>query len=392
MNKITSLTLEGFRSFATNPLPDAHASLPGTGTLSSTLRFGDVTVLIGPNGAGKSTLVSFFDMLNFMTTGALQEYVGRQGGADSLLHYGARHTPMMRASLIFKDADEDKESAYTMALAHAANDTLIFTNEEVSYSRNNHINPLVNSLGAGHRESLLKSSADQGDQTSKVVHNMLFRCRAFHFHDTSDTAKIRLGGYIEDNRYLRSDAGNLAAFLYGLQQCPDTLPYYQRIENTVQLAFPQLKRFVLEPQQINQNYIRLNWYSRHHPQYMFGHHQLSDGALRFTALTTLLSQPPGSFHNLIVLDEPELGLHPYAIALLADMIKSAALSTQILVATQSPLLVDHFSLEQIRPIEHRHGRSVILDLDPEAYGQWLEEYSTGELWEKNIIGGGPSNG
>jgi predicted ATPase len=226
-----------------------------------------------------------------------------------------------------------------------------------------------------------------------AIANILRRYRFYHFHDTSAEAGIRRSGYIEDAYSLRSDAGNLAAFLYGLKCRTEMEPYYRRIENTIRLAFPQFREFVLAPRVENKEYIRLNWYSRASEDYLLGPHQLSDGALRFAALATLLLQPPDRLPALIVLDEPELGLHPVAIALLAEMIKGVALQqAQVLVATQSPQLVDQFDLGRIRPIEHRSGRSVILELDPEAYKDWLDEYSTGELWEKNIIGGGPTGG
>ncbi len=392
MNRIKSVTLEGFRSFSPDSLEGGPPLLPGRGRTTNQLRFEDVTVLIGPNGAGKSTVTSFFDMIGFLSTGALQDYIGRHGGGDSLLHYGARRTPVLRTALEFEDTVAGRTTAYEMVLAHAANDTLIFTNESTKYQSLGYAEPMRIELGAGHRESLLRASADHGDRTSQIIQRLLSHCCAYHFHDTSDAAKIRKSGYIEDNRYLRSDAGNLAAFLYGMKNAEGTRSYFERIEKTVQLAFPQLKGFVLEPQQLNGNYIMLNWYSRHDSNYLLGPHQISDGALRFMALTTLLSQPPETLSGLVVLDEPEIGLHPHAIGLLAEMLKSAAESAQVLVATQSPVLVDHFDLSRIRPIEQRKGRSVILELDSDAYGEWIDEYSTGELWEKNLLGGGAVHG
>ncbi len=384
--------MDGFRSFAVASPNEPSPLLQGEGCVTNQLRFEDITVLVGPNGAGKSTVTSFFDLLNFMTTSALQEYVGRQGGANSLLHYGAKRTPVMHAKLEFEDEDAQRRSEYRIDLAYAADDSVIFTGETTEYHQAGHAQPRVELLGAGHRESALRDSAEGGNNTSRVLLAPLSRCRSYHFHDTSETARIRQSAYVEDNRYVRSDAGNLAAFLYGLKRNEATQPYYERIERTVQLAFPQLKAFSLEPRQHNENTILLNWYACGYADYLLGPHQISDGALRFAALTTLLLQPPENLPSLIVLDEPELGLHPHAIALLAEMLRGAAANAQVLVATQSPVLVNFFDLSQIRPIEHRKGRSVILDLDPKAYEEWLDEYSTGELWEKNIIGGNVSGG
>ncbi|NJL72471.1 MAG: AAA family ATPase [Candidatus Competibacteraceae bacterium] len=392
MNKIRSVALEGYKSFCMAPLPASLPPLPGQGHATHVLRLDDVTLLIGPNGAGKSALTNFFNMLNFMTSGALQEYVGRSGGANSILHYGAKRTPMMHAELELEEVDAATKRAYAVSLAHAAGDTLIFTEESTSYGPAHNATRLITSLGAGHRESELRNHANAGDPTARFICGLLNRCRAYQFHDTSPEANIRQGGFVEDNVYLRNNAGNLAAFLRGIKLREDSRGYYERIVQTIQLAFPQLKDFVLEPQALNEKYVMLNWTSEDDSSYLFGPHQLSDGALRFAALTTLLLQPPDKMPSLIVLDEPELGLHPQAIVLLAELLKSAAATSQVLVATQSPVLVDQFELANIRPIEQHSGHSVILDLDPEAYAGWLQEYSAGELWTKNLIGGGPTHG
>lgn len=392
MLKLTGLTLEGFKSFAA-PFSDENLpGLPGRGRMTNRLALGDVTVLVGPNGAGKSNVTSFFKMLNFLTTGALQEYVARSGYADSILHYGLKRTARMKALLEFEDEQDGARDKYEFSLLGVPSGALVFAEETIEYSSQTHAKPYRKSLGELHKESLL-DSAKKDNPTAGVVFGVLKGCRFYQFHDTSSEARIRQDGYIEDNGYLRSDAGNLAAFLYGLKSRAETEPYYRQIENTVQLTFPQLRCFSLEPRVANKRYILLNWYSRAYEDYLLGSHQISDGALRFTAMATLLLQPPDKLPAFIVLDEPELGLHPGAIELLAEMIKGVALhQTQVLVATQSPQLVNYFDLSQIRPIEHRGGRSVILELDPDAYSEWLEEYSTGELWEKNVIGGGPTYG
>ena len=219
---------------------------------------------------------------------------------------------------------------------------------------------------------------------------LLRGCRVFQFHDTSDEAKIRKSGYIEDAAYLRSNGGNLAAYLYALQQTQRT--YYDRIVRTIRQVCPQFDDFVLAPSPRNDKYIVLNWREVHRAEYLMGPHQLSDGTLRFMALATLLLQPPDRLPSVIILDEPELGLHPTSIAVLADLVCAVGSRSQVILATQSPTLVNHFSLEKVRPLEFRDGRSVFLELKASEYESWLEDYSTGELWQKDVFGGGPRHG
>lgn len=125
--------------------------------------------------------------------------------------------------------------------------------------------------------------------------------------------------------------------------------------------------------------------------YRFNAYQFSDGSIRFIALATLLLQPVQTMPNVIILDEPELGLHPYAITQLAEMIKDASLHAQIIIATQSKDLVDHFDIDNIAVIEmDEETQSTSANrLTEEEYRLWLNQYTVSELWDKNIIGGRP---
>ena len=366
MDKLKSICLRGYKSFQ-----DAE------------VQFSDITVLLGANGAGKSNLVSFFRMLNFLSTGALQDYVGRNGGSGSLLHYGRKTTPVMQAEMQFEG--NEFTTRYIIRLADAAPDTLIFTDERVVFQRTGYPEPQEILLGAGHKESQVQ---EPEDQTCKVLSSMLSRCRSYQFHDTSSTASIRKSGYIEDAAYLRSDAGNLAAYLCALQKTrPDC---YERIVDTIRLVFPFFGDFVLEPSSTNERYILLNWQEKGHPDYLFGPHQLSDGTLRFMAMTTLLLQPTEKMPTVIILDEPELGLHPYAISVFAGLVKSAAPNTQVILATQSTRLVDEFEPGQIVVLElDKESGTQCKHLETKKLSEWLKEYSLSELWEKNIFGGRP---
>ena len=383
-DRLTSLYVSGFKSFPYSPVPakDGNRSFDYQG---KRVEFGDVTVFLGANGAGKSAIVSLFRLLNFMTAGALQDFIGRSGGAGSLLHYGPQVTPQMEVSLEF--VGEGCTNVYSLRLTSAAPDTLIFTDEAVDSYREGDPDPQRIFLGTGHKESKLEEFARRGDKIASITMILLRGCRTYQFHDTSENARIRKGGYVEDTKYLRSDAGNLAPFLLGLKQTHRS--FYDLIVRTIRQVCPQFGDFELEPADRNPNYVLLNWRDRHRGDYLMGPHQLSDGTLRFMALAALLLQPPDMLPPVIIIDEPELGLHPAALSVFADLVKGASERSQILLATQSETLVNHFDLEQIRPMAHTEGASRFLDLEPSDFSEWVEEYSTGELWEKNIFGGGP---
>ena len=379
--KLKSVHIKGYKSI--------------DGMAGASLEFGDITILLGANGVGKSNLVSFFSMLNYMTTGALQTFLAERGYADSFLHFGSKVTREISAKIEFED--EEATDSYQFRLTHAAGDLLIFTEETLSWHRQSNPQPYVLQLPPGGRESDLpefvqRQTVRQQDRvTASMLLGLLKKCRVFHFHDTSSTSRVRGQGYIEDNHYLRSDGGNLAAFLFRLRENPETHPYYSRIVRYVQKAMPQLGDFELIPNERNNNYLLLNWRDKHHSQHLFGPHQLSDGSLRFMCLAALLLQPPASMPKVIILDEPELGLHPAAISYLAGMIKAASEHAQILIATQSPRLVDEFDLENVVIVERDQPAesSVFNRKSREQLSAWLEAYSLSELWEKNVIGGQP---
>ncbi len=250
------------------------------------IEFGDITVLLGANGAGKSNLVSFFSMLNYMTTGSLQTYVGESGGSQSILHYGPKVTPAIHADIHFSNR-QDMDS-YQLSLAHAAGDSLIFTHERITWQQIGNNKPYELELDPGGKESALITASNEAKnltarKTANFIYYLLRNCQVFQFHDTSKTARIRNKVYIEDNRFLYSDAGNLAAFLYKLKNDVESKKYYNRIVRYIRHIMPQFKDFELEPSALNRQYIMLNWREKR-ADYLFGPHQISDGSLRFMAL------------------------------------------------------------------------------------------------------------
>ena len=209
--------------------------------------------------------------------------------------------------------------------------------------------------------------------------------KVFHFHDTSDTALVKRKGELQDSKYLRPDASNLAAYLYLLKHRHGET--YNEIRKTVQLAIPFFDDFVLEPQEVrpDEHMIQLLWQQKD-SDYPFLPSQLSDGSLRFVCLVTALLQPDPP--ATIIFDEPELGLHPYAIHLLGSLLRAASKRMQIIVATQSSLLLDEFDVDDLIVVELQNGVSAFKRLEEEKFEEWLKDFSVGELWFKNVLGGG----
>jgi predicted ATPase len=364
MVRLSGIHLGGFRSIETLQF----------------LELAKINVLIGANGAGKSNLIAFFRLLNSIAGGKLQEFVGRAGGANTLLHYGAKQTPGMWGALEF-DRETDF-GLYVLTLSSTETDSFIFSNEEVGYRERTDLTPrAAHRLGSGHRESLL--TADESPELLELLSGI----RVFHFEDTSETAAIRRRCNIEDNRGLHNDAGNLAAFLNGMRQ---TQPqYYRRIVTTIRQVAPFFDDFDLGPMKLDPNSILLNWRDRD-STHLFGPHQLSDGTLRTMALVALLAQPESDLPSVIVIDEPEIGLHPYALEIVASLVKSASVHCTVVLATQSVGLVNHFAPEDIVTVTREKAQSKFERQDSESLAVWLQDYAIGEIWERNLIGGTPS--
>ena len=188
-----------------------------------------------------------------------------------------------------------------------------------------------------------------------------------------------------DNMRLRPDASNIAPFLLELRD--NQLKCYEEVISTIRLVTPFFDDFLLKPRRNGEKEkVNLSWKQKGSDYPMQPYH-FSDGTIRFICLATALLQPNPP--STIVIDEPELGLHPYAIEILAELIQAASERTQVIVSTQSPPLIDYFSPEDIIVVNRKNGASVFKRLDAKELSHWLQDYSLGELWRKNIIAGGP---
>lgn len=371
MTHIQKLTVRGFKSIKT--LEDFS------------LR--PLNVLIGANGAGKSNFIGLFRFMASVVGDDFPVDVQKWGGPEALLHFGGKVTPQMDLEIYFTP-DNGVSNGYRISLLPTQDNRLIFDREESWISGWYTTQPYP--LGRGHDTARIRQDKDSPSAT--VSHHVMKRLqiwRQYHFHDTGDTAMVKRPHRLNDNLRLKPDAANLAAYLRKLKTTPLFEKSYDRIVETIRRAAPFFGDFVFRDDA--EEFIELEWTERGRPDTPWKAHVLSDGTLRFICLTALLLQPKSLLPDTVLIDEPELGLHPFAINLLAEMIHEAAETKQVIVSTQSVELLNNFQPEDVVVVQRENDASVFKRLDTEELTDWLaEEYSLGELWQRNILGGRPT--
>jgi predicted ATPase len=342
----------------------------------------NLNVFVGANGAGKSNLISLFKMLNKLMDDNIASYIRDNGGISNILYNGKKSTEKMNFEMRFG------QRGYCFTINPTPEEGVTLSDEYRYYEPGTSgwwsLGNSIDSL------SLLVKEVKSGtgdSKNSKHVYDAIMSWKIYHFHDTSSNAPMRGWEIVEDSETLRSDASNIAPFLLHLRN--KHRAEYQNILNACQIIMPYLKDFLLKEITFGKtNEIRkvnLSWRTKDSDFPMQPYH-LSDGSIRFICLATALLQP--ELPSTLIIDEPELGLHPEAIRILGELINSAAKRTQIILATQSPLLIDQFSINDIVVVNRKDDQSVFERLNKEDFEKWLEDYSAGELWLKNVILGG----
>ena len=359
-----------------------HVSIEGFKSIASIerLELRQINIVIGPNGSGKSNFIGIFSFLKAIREGRLAEYVGQAGGAEKILHFGSKTTQAIRVHLSFAEEIDQ----YEIRMVPTRNDEFFVSDEAAYFWNKAYPSPYREELAGGREAGI---SRPVSHRSASYVQQRMASWRVYHLHDTSSSSPMRKTAKVDDNASLRQDGSNLAAFLYLLQQTHAAS--YELIRGAVQRVAPFFDDFQLRPRLLQPNDIRLEWRHKNSEQY-FDASALSDGTLRFIALATLLLQPEELRPSLILVDEPELGLHPHAIGLLAALIRQASTQTQVVVSTQSSLLLDQFDPADVLVANRVGGSTHFTRLDGTALAEWLQDYSLGQLWEKNEIGGRPS--
>ncbi|MBN2590649.1 MAG: AAA family ATPase [Sedimentisphaerales bacterium] len=373
-NAISKLTIKGYKSIRN----------------LENFELRNINILIGPNGSGKSNFIDFFYFLRELSKGRLQHFVEYQGGADKILYLGSKVTKELISSI----ESSNERVFWELKLFTSKVDKLLFYEEKITGDNSSLSVKWAKEYEHGLSESDLFSktnNAELNEYNEKIknrIQSVIESWIPYHFHDTSDFAKIKIPSSQGNYDYLFSDGSNLAPFLFRIKEKQHSS--YQAIIDVIRLAVPFFDDLSFD---LNNEIGQIQWWWKQksliNPDYKFHPSQISDGTLRFICLATSLLQPEPP--SLILLDEPELGLHPMALALLAEMVKKASLKTQIIVATQSASLISHFEPEDIVIVERKDEESVFRRLPLEKLKQWLDDYSLGELWEMHLLEGRPEN-
>lgn len=366
--EIRNLTIENYKSIR---------SLRG-------FELGKINLLIGSNGSGKSNFISFLKLLKSVADKNLQAYVAENAGASRILHFGVKHSTYLGGRIEFTNGN-----AYEVELRPNNEDGLFFSREIAAFMPLSTWKNLPIET-SGYSESKLdelisihKKKYNYGG-IPDYVKIALSKFEIYHFHDTSRTSPLKQQSNVDDNRSLRNDGSNLPSFLYFLKlKHPASL---NKITNVIREIAPFFIEFVLEPSRLNDQMIRLEWKATGSSEY-FNAHQLSDGTLRMICLVTLMLQPDPP--KTIIVDEPELGLHPKAIHILANLINKVTSISQVIISTQSVTLVNQFSFENLIVTEQVNGSSNYKRLEADQVRDWVDEYGSGEAWEKNVFGARP---
>lgn len=342
-----------------------------------------INILIGANGSGKSNFMSLFTFLWNLSHGRLRNYVAKNGYANAFFHFGVKTTPEIEIGVYVGD-DE-----YHVRLGHDSYDDSLVFKEEYCASKGS---AKPKALKRGKDESELACAHWAGAESSAPrIREYFAGCRVHHFFDTGATAKFKHAWDITASDYLYPDAGNLGAFLYRLKTSKEKsfAKSYGDIVEAIKTVAPYFHDFYLDPRgESGKEAVLLKWMHRDHDE-PFSANQLSDGAARFICMAALFLQPISLMPGLIVLDEPEIGIHSSGLEVLSDMIETASKRCQIICSTQSVTFANKFEAKDFIVVDYEKGVSVFNRVDERDIKAWLENFAMGDIWSKNIIGGRP---
>lgn len=342
-----------------------------------------INILIGANGSGKSNFISLFTFLRNLSEGKLQPYVEKNGFANTFFYFGAKNSSHIEINI------DVGFNGYHVKFSHGADDDrLVFEKEYCTIKSSPKLWFVKGKKG---ESGLLPEGEAASRYVRQYTREYLQECHVYHFHDTSQTAGFKYASSLSASDYLYSNASNISAFLYRLKssKIEAFTKSYQDIVDAIKTVAPYFHDFYLEPRgEENEEKVLLKWTHRDHEE-PFSANQLSDGTARFICMATLFLQPPSLRPKSIILDEPELGLHPAALEVLAELIKSASKENQVICSTQSVTFANQFDANDFIVVDQNKGASTFKRVDEKELKNWLEDYSMGDIWTKNIIGGRP---
>jgi len=356
----------------------------------------DLTVLVGPNSSGKTALLEAVRVLSRSADRALAQAVADLGGMVAVMSRGgdglgphfALRVPVTSSRVALyeltlrtvQSTHEVETEELWSGLAGVEHADLAFGFGLLHGVRV--VDPELRGwdprLGLERQETLLSDRPPGGswvDELRAALASIAF----YGPVDAGPDAPIRLPQQVRPARLPRPSGEYLASTLQYKRSRDRWM--FDRLEGVLRTAYPGFEGLDFEP--VAAGSIMLTWSERGKVYYA---NELSEGTLRFLLLASLLLTT--ELPALVLIDEPEVSLHPELLCLLSDLLQDASSRTQLLVATQSPELISWLKPEQI----------VVLDLDDEGWCQatpgdqlnledWLKDYTLGQLWTKGVIGG-----
>lgn len=359
-----------------------------------------LNVLIGSNGAGKSNLISFFNFLQNIIKENLRGYVLDKGGQETFLYYGSKWSKFISAKInfqtVYKEYNINAWLNYSFTLTPTNENIFRFDTEvmhsdllpdgieQLNLNNKNYETELSDSF-ISSLNNIENCDPHEFDLLlSDVFYPDIPNIQIYHFNDTSDTSPLKATIANNDNLFLRADGQNLACMIKLIY---DKHPeYYKVIVDTIRNVVPDFHDFVIRH---NSEFLSLEWFNKNNVDIPWKAHYLSDGSLRFIALAALLLMPSELQPQVIIIDEPEIGLHPTALNVLSGLIKRASLERQVIISTQSATLLSQFEPGDVIVVDKKDKYSEFRRLSNHDLANWLESYTLGELWETNVIGGRP---
>lgn len=342
----------------------------------------NINLLIGGNGSGKSNFISLFKLLNYIGDARLELWIAEKGGFDNIVYRGIQENNSIDIKFYFDTEDHKNLNIYFLKLKATEDDYVIVDESVGIWDDRKFADPNMKSIiKILSKESNLKNSV-RNNPFTYYISRIIKKWKIYHFDDVSPNSNKKREQRIDDGYILDEEGDNIAAFLYNLKK--DHFQNYRKVVEVVSMVAPYFDDFILEPETSNEELIKLKWTEKDSVK-EFRAALISDGTLRFICLSALLLQP--YLPEVIIIDEPELGLHPLAITILSELVKKASVKSQIIMATQSVTLLNNFKPEDVIVIDKEKEGSSIKRLDRETLSGWLDEYTLGELWEGNYIGG-----
>jgi predicted ATPase len=352
-------------------------------------RPGLLNLLIGPNASGKSNVLRAIDLLAASAQGRLAKWVQRAGGMEPLLWDGqgeicsidfARNTDwdpfaygisLERVGMTgdFQVCKESLSSPTTLLFDREGDQADIYNFEAAQAERQGRLQIRESLL------SLLKPPFFNEEFISEVGTEIAGFSVYHDFHTNRDAA-IRQAAVTRHETRVDADGQNLISVLHTLYT--GNRDFKNTVNDAMTAAFgSDFEELVFPPASDNRIQLRLRWRSLKREQSAA---DLSDGTLRFLFLMTVLASPDPA--PLIAIDEPETGLHPSMLPIIAEHAVDASKKAQIIFTTHSPQMLDAFSSEtrpQTTVVKREDGETKLHVLDDAKLSHWLEEYSLGAL-------------